>query len=460
MEFSSKTFWTLASMVAMVAGLEYAPELKRYVLLDWDDVEQVTEFRESRLRPREPIAEAEVKRKPGTAMVQRGMRVSVEPLSDPANSLRSFYEAIERVERGEEGVRVRVAHYGDSPTTADLITADVRSLLQKRFGDGGHGFHLIAKPWAWYGHRGVDSDSSGWDIEASNLSRHRDGYYGYGGVSFRGGSGARAKFRWKEAGYARVEIAYRKQESGGSFVVEGCGERLGEQDTAGEAQDGFAEFELAGECRDVVVRVESGAVRLYGLQFLKPGSGVVYYSLGLNGAYISVLAKFLKAEHWIAQLQHYAPEVVVINYGTNESVYAAFVDKVFEKELRETIRRVRVALPNKGILVMSPMDRGERNSAGQIETVPALQRLVELERKISVEEGVAFFNTFQAMGGNGTMAKWYSSEPRLVGADFIHPMPGGAKIIGNLLYQGMLDGYNRYKTGKRLSEFAKNAGGL
>lgn len=447
-------------MVAMVVGLEYAPELKHYVLLDWDDADHVVEFRESRLHPREPIAEAVLKLKPGTGTVQAGVRGQVEPLSDPSNSLGSFYEAIERIERGEEGVKVRVAHYGDSPTTADLITADVRNLLQKRFGDGGHGYYLIAKPWAWYGHRGVDSDSSGWDIEASNLTKNRDGYYGYGGVSFRGGTGAQAKFRLKEAGYAKVEVAYRQQESGGSFVVEGCGERLGEQSTTGEAADGFAEFALDGECKDVLVKVDSGAVRLYGLQFLKPGSGVVYDSLGLNGAYISVLAKFLKAEHWIAELQHYAPEVVVINYGTNESVYAAFVDKVFEKELRETIRRIRVALPGKGILVMSPMDRGERNSAGQIETVPALQRLVELEKKISAQEGVAFFNTFEAMGGNGTMAKWYSSEPRLVGADFIHPMPGGAKIIGNLLYKGMLDGYNRYKTGKRLSEFANPVGGL
>jgi hypothetical protein len=47
-----------------------------------------------------------------------------------------------------------------------------------------------------------------------------------------------------------------------------------------------------------------------------------------------------------------------------------------------------------------------------------------------------------------------------VGADFIHPMPGGAKIIGNLLYKAMLDGYNRYKTGKRAPEVAKNAPGL
>ena len=86
MEFPRKTFWTLTSMVAMVVGLEYAPELKHYVLLDWDDVDQVVEFRESRLQPREPIAEAVLKLKPGTGTVKAGVRGQVEPLSDPASS--------------------------------------------------------------------------------------------------------------------------------------------------------------------------------------------------------------------------------------------------------------------------------------------------------------------------------------------------------------------------------------
>jgi lysophospholipase L1-like esterase len=58
---------------------------------------------------------------------------------------------------------------------------------------------------------------------------------------------------------------------------------------------------------------------------------------------------------------------------------------------------------------------------------------------------VAFFNTFQAMGGEGTMARWYAAEPRLVGSDYIHPMPAGAKIVGELLYGSLRDGYNEYK---------------
>lgn len=460
MDFPRKTVLSVGCLVAMVVALERIPSLSNYRLMDWDALVQVVEFRPSVLTPRDPIVAAEVKLKPGRALEKTGARMAVEPLSDPTGSLDSFYTAIERVEAGEPGATVRLAHYGDSPTTADLITADVRVLLQKRFGDAGHGYYLIAKPWAWYGHRGVDSDSSGWEVEASNLSKNRDGYYGYGGVSFKGGAGASAKFRLKEAGYARVEVSYWQQPGGGNFVVEACGERLGDRSTSGDPDEGFAEFVVPADCKEIVVRVESGQVRMFGLQFLRGTNGVIYDSLGLNGAYISVLAKFLKPEHWANTLQHFEPDVVVINYGTNESVYAAFVDTVFEKELRETIRRIRGALPGKSILVMSPMDRGERNASGQIETVPALQRLVELERKIAANEGVAFFNTFEAMGGNGTMAKWYAAEPRLVGADFIHPMPGGAKIIGNLLYKAILDGYNRHKTGKRTAGRAKTDSGL
>ncbi len=452
MEFPRKTALSVGCLVAMVVGLELTPELSSYRLMDWDAVSQVAEFRPSVVSPRDPIVAAEFKLKPGRALEKSGARMAVEPLSDLTGSLNAFYEAIEHVEAGEPGATVRLAHYGDSPTTADLITADVRALLQKRFGDAGHGYYLIAKPWAWYGHRGLESDSSGWDIEASNLTKNRDGYYGYGGVSFKGGAGSRAHFRLKDAGYARVEVAYWLQPGGGAFAVDACGGRLGETATEGEPGEGFAEFTMPADCQEIVVRGEGGPLRLFGLQFLRGVNGVIYDSLGLNGAYISVLAKFLKPEHWAKELQHYSPDVVVINYGTNESVYAAFVDKVFEKELRDTIHRIREALPGKSILVMSPMDRGERNASGQIETVPALQRLVEMERKIAANEGVAFFNTFEAMGGNGTMAKWYTAEPRLVGADFIHPMPGGAKIIGNLLYKAILDGYNRHKTAKTARE--------
>ena len=74
-----------------------------------------------------------------------------------------------------------------------------------------------------------------------------------------------------------------------------------------------------------------------------------------------------------------------------------------------------------------------------------MPRLVALEQRVAAEHGCAFFNTFEAMGGPGTMGRWYQTEPRMVGADLIHPMPAGAKIVGNLLYKALQDGYRRYK---------------
>ena len=49
------------------------------------------------------------------------------------------------------------------------------------------------------------------------------------------------------------------------------------------------------------------------------------------------------------------------------------------------------------------------------------------------------------MGGEGTMARWYESQPRLVSADFMHPLPAGAKKVGVLLYQALDSGFRQFK---------------
>jgi lysophospholipase L1-like esterase len=113
--------------------------------------------------------------------------------------------------------------------------------------------------------------------------------------------------------------------------------------------------------------------------------------------------------------------------------------------MRKAVGRLRAALPDTSILLMSPMDRGAKSASGQIDTIPSMPRLVLTESKVAAESSVAFFNTFEAMGGAGTMGRWFSAEPRLVGSDYIHPMPAGAKIVGELLFSALRDGFIQYK---------------
>ena len=360
-------------------------------------------------------------------------------LLDPAHALDHFYDALLK------GDSVHIIHYGDSPTTADLITADARSMFQREFGDGGVGFVLVARPWAWYGRRGVEMSASNWKIAIPGTGDFKDGMNGLGAVSFRGAPGAIAHWKLKDHSHRAVEFAFLREPQGGAFTVDADGLELGSVNTADEAGGpGFAPFAIPAGTSQVTVKVTSGSVRLYGADFRK-GRGVVYSSLGINGANVTLLSSALNETHWAAELRHYKPDLVIVNYGTNESGFPNFVDTTWGVEMRKAVARVRAALPQTSILLMSPMDRGAKSPNGQIDTIASMPRLVMTESRIAGESKVAFFNTFEAMGGAGTMGRWFSAEPRLVGSDYIHPMPAGAKIVGELLFSALRDGFVQYK---------------
>jgi hypothetical protein len=70
---------------------------------------------------------------------------------------------------------------------------------------------------------------------------------------------------------------------------------------------------------------------------------------------------------------------------------------------------------------------------------------VAMQKRVARETGCAFFDTFTAMGGEGTMAHWYNDQPRLVSADFIHPYPAGGKRIATIFTKEIGAGLNRFK---------------
>jgi lysophospholipase L1-like esterase len=341
---------------------------------------------------------------------------------------------------------VTVLHYGDSPTTADLITGDVRAQLQERFGDAGRGYTLIAKPWAWYGHRGVEISDHGWKIR-HGVGLMREGVYGLGGAAFEGQPGAWSKFRLTESQQSAVNVEYLAKPGGGSFAVEADDHQLADQSTDSQTQTALSlHVELPAGTRIVSIRPTSGTVTLFGADFRRGSTGLLYDSLGLNGATTSVVARVLQPAIWRQELGFAAPTLVVINYGSNESSFGSFVHKQYAGELRLAIQRVRANAPAASILIMSPMDRGERSGLDEIQTMATIPEIVAIQRQVAAETHVAFFDTYDAMGGDGTMARWYAASPRLVTADLLHPTPQGANIVATLFVEQLGLGYNRWKT--------------
>ncbi len=451
-----KTTLAVLTVGALLLVPQAIPSLKNYMSIEPKSAVAVVTF------PVKPPAEALVDPLASPENLSQSVNkrlVAKAPrnLFDPAHVLDHFYEALLK------GKGVHILHYGDSPTTADLITADARALFQHEFGDGGMGFVLIARPWAWYNHRGIEMSGSNWKIDVGSISTVKDGLNGLGAVSFRGAPGAVSHWKVKTP-HRSVEIAYLVEPTGGSFEVEADGVPIGSGSStvpAGERTytPGYASFDIPPGATEVTLKVTSGSVRFYGADFRK-GPGVVYSSLGINGANVTLLSNTFNEAHWDAELHHYKPDLIIVNYGTNESGFPNFVDSTWGHEMRKAVARLQRAVPEASILLMSPMDRGTKAANGEIDTIPTMPRLVATESKVAAETGVAFFDTFEAMGGSGTMGRWYTSEPRLVGSDYIHPMPAGARIVGELLFSALRDGFNQFKLEQLKHKIVGQADGI
>ncbi len=366
-------------------------------------------------------------------------------LIDDWNALDPFFASLYTLETHRKPEVVTILHYGDSPTTADLITGDARALLQQRFGDAGPGFNLIAKPWAWYGHRGITVSDHGWK-SLTGVGSMRQSTYGLGGATLVGGPDATSTLKLADHTLTAADLQFLTEPNGGSVTVSADGNPLATVSTDGPADTPADRLiPLPPGTSSLGLSVSGGPVKLAGIDLRRGNSGVLYDSLGLNGASTTVLSRTFSSSAWAAELQHAAPSLVIINYGTNESTFASFVSKQYEPELRLAISKLRSALPDVPILIMSPMDRGERGGLNEIHTMRTIPEIISIQKRVAGDLHCAFFDTFNAMGGDGTMSRWTASKPRLVTADLIHPTPQGALIVAEQLISNLDLGYTRWK---------------
>jgi hypothetical protein len=90
------------------------------------------------------------------------------------------------------------------------------------------------------------------------------------------------------------------------------------------------------------------------------------------------------------------------------------------------------------------IDHGVRAEGG-IRTRSIVPRLVASQRKVALEQGCAFFDTFHAMGGMNSIARWLKARPQLAAPDFSHPTLAGQGVIATLLYRALMHEYAAYR---------------
>jgi lysophospholipase L1-like esterase len=353
-----------------------------------------------------------------------------------------------------DGTITRAGQWGDSVLGGDGLTASLRKRLQERFGDAGHGFHALSRYSIGYLHRGVRfQDRGGWRSCEIIFHCRPDERYGYAGVH-SGASGGAQSF-WETAKEApgdkvsRFELWYAKSPDGGRFQVKVDGGAPQIVETrADAASDGVEVFQVPDGPHSFEVRaVGGGASRGYGVVLERDVPGVVWDELSLIGSFTQRL-DYQNAAHLAWQLQRREVDLMVFMFGGND-VQREFEDlktemRPYEAEYTRVIRKFKSGRPEASCMIMSLIDHGVRAEGG-IRTRPIVPRLVNSQRKVALEQGCAFFDTFTAMGGMNSIARWLKARPQLGAPDFSHPTLAGQGVIATLVYRALMHEYAAYR---------------
>jgi len=372
-------------------------------------------------------------------------------LEDPSgHALDPFFAALLAVDRKEKGSIARVTYFGDSIVASDFVTATLRRRLQKRFGDAGHGFMLMANAWPGYFHNDVVRFAApGWTVSRVVGPFSRDGLYGLGGVSFRSeGPGVFSRFATTTSGtfgrsVSRFVLDYLEQPGGGSIGIKIDGEARETIDTRADApRSALKSWSVPDGGHELEVRALGANVRAFGVWMERDEPGAVLDAIGIQGCRIRFLDQSDDA-HFAEQLQLRDPSLTVFEYGMNESEDGELypLDQ-YEQTMKAVLQQVKAALPRSACLLVGPLDRSEKKGDG-FRSRPVIPKLAAIQRKVAGEVGCGYWDTLGAMGGFGAMAIWY--QRGLGGADLAHPSSAGAELLGNWVYQALMEGYEAYK---------------
>jgi lysophospholipase L1-like esterase len=377
------------------------------------------------------------------------LRTPPPAVVDDRHALAPFYERLAQLARGTATDHVRIGVYGDSNMTMDYITGAMRRTFAARFGDAGHGFVALGRPWPWYQHQDVrhDVDTRSWQMFATSTNRTMDGYYGFANIAAET-SRAGATTWVRTAGDAapigstcsRFDVYYLKRPAGGSFRIKVDGDVLRTVATAGPRyESGFEAIDLPdGPHKLECVAVGDGKVRVFGAVLERqpqPGRyGVQVDSLGV-GALNFEQMQHVDSKTRIEMLAHRKYDLVAFLLGTN-----MFAPDLHATWVKNVLADFRAALPTTPVLILSPPDIVLQ--PGDSHSDPRIVRLAKQMKAIAAEQGAAFWDFRDAMGGDASIQAFV--QRGLASTDRVHLTRAGGAVMGNRLVYALFGAFREW----------------
>ena len=346
---------------------------------------------------------------------------------------------------------IRILHYGDSQIESDRITGYIRQYLQEKFGGRGPGLLPAVQPIPSYS----VGQSASENIERyiiSGMHQNKASHRRYGVLGQFGAVG----------GESVISVNARN----GKMVYDYAKEFQTIRLFVGRSQNFRARLYFPGkETVKEILTSELSPVKVYTWNLPAPvnrfslslsGSGEVYGIAvdgtsgvavdnipfrGSSGTFFSTLDPIVTT----SMLKQLNVRLIILEFGGNmipvikdKNVIANYCNKMSEQ-----IACLKKICPEAKILMIGPSDMSTKVN-GRLSTYPYLPLLVEALEEAALQNGAAFWNMYEAMGGHNSMIEWVRHSPALAAPDYIHFTAKGIERIAALFCETLMVYYDYY----------------
>jgi len=373
---------------------------------------------------------------------------------DPNNTLTQFYKNLNLLSlnagnttTGKEPIQVPIIHFGDSHTQGGYMTEVTRRSLQRKFGNAGRGFVTPLKLSRSNEPRDYSISSNTTFITTRIVSRKKYNTSGICGISLKPTNpNAQFKITLLETpddpltyNFTRIHALH----SPNAPLITASKEILCNNSISTNNTNQCETVIYLKQPQNKVVletyaHNEFASGEFYGFSLENNENGILYHTIGVNSATYHHWGRLQAPAMQSASLH---PKLIIISLGANETVARNVEKEKLYRQIDSFVSKLKAANPKTPIILTTPIETMRRIS-GRTYPNTSYKDVVEVIKKYSAENNVACYDMYSIMGGANSSKKL--EKEGLLRPDKIHFTIEGYTIQGKLLYNALLNSYERY----------------
>ncbi len=370
--------------------------------------------------------------------------VMIEDYSqDKAGGMNHFYQMLAKASTLPRPVRI--AYFGDSFIEADILTADIREMLQEKYGGKGIGWIDCTKgtngsrPTIAVVSKGfTESSVTKHPYVASNLDINQKYFKAVTGASLKCTA---TTFRKGTSTWQNSMFFYEDKQ--GTTQISGSVNNQPLQPLQ-PTGSGLQMVSISQQAHAATFEVtQAGAGSLFFGAAFESDRGVIVDNLGMRG--ISGYALASLSDERLSAFAHLRPyDLIILHYGLNVATDdndTQFV-KHYLTKMKAVVAKLRKAYPEAAILIMSVTDRDQRTADG-IRTMKVIPVLISYQQQLAAQEQVAFYSMFDAMGGKNSVRRYV--DKKWANKDYTHINYEGGKQLARQFCKSVEAGMENYR---------------